>query len=371
MRSNRHHVTQPEPRIALGSTRRRLLGAPLAAAAAGVFAPAAFAVPSTNPRAQDVRLAPLYYPLKNVRPEVPLDGMLAVVTGASRGIGRAIAEALAALGVTVIGTSRQPASVPDPPAFPLLGLDVADPLSVLGFAAALHAHPAFLARGRLDILVNNAGRFVVGQIVPQPGTDPAWFRAQRDLAARTLYAGHVDVTTTLLPLLTSTGHARIVFTVSISAYYSGAAIDGASLIESYSGAKAALRVYAANLDALLRAAGSNIRVCTVNPYAVHTQGPVHPNPIYTQPVNDQGLSDTDPVFNQTMTFLRQVAANGLPPQLVGDACAQLLRMADPPLHVVVASPREPLATQGLNAVIEPAILADNAASAVPLVCGRG
>ena len=104
MRSNRHHVTQPEPRIALGSTRRRLLGAPLAAAAAGVFAPAAFAVPSTNPRAQDVRLAPLYYPLKNVRPEVPLDGMLAVVTGASRGIGLGLVREFRSRGWQVIAS---------------------------------------------------------------------------------------------------------------------------------------------------------------------------------------------------------------------------------------------------------------------------
>jgi hypothetical protein len=38
----------------------------------------------------------------------------------------------------------------------------------------------------------------------------------------------------------------------------------------------------------------------------------HPHPIYTQPVNGSGLSDTDPTFNQAITALREALANGLP-----------------------------------------------------------
>jgi hypothetical protein len=94
----------------------------------------------------------------------------------------------------------------------------------------------------------------------------------------------------------------------------------------------------------------------------------HPNPIYTQPVNSRGLSDTDPVFNAVITYVRQLTANGLPPSMVGETYVQLLRMADPEQNVVVASPREPLATQGANAVIEPQLIAENQSAAVPFVC---
>jgi hypothetical protein len=93
----------------------------------------------------------------------------------------------------------------------------------------------------------------------------------------------------------------------------------------------------------------------------------NPNPIYTQPVNDMGLSDTDHAFNDGVTQLRAILANGLPPSLVGDTYAQLLRMADPELNVVVAAPREPFATEGGNLSIESQLIAENDLSAVPFV----
>jgi hypothetical protein len=55
----------------------------------------------------------------------------------------------------VIGTSRNPARVPNPPAFPLLALDIANPLSVLAFAKTLQLNARFLRRGQVDILANS------------------------------------------------------------------------------------------------------------------------------------------------------------------------------------------------------------------------
>jgi hypothetical protein len=106
----------------------------------------------------------------------------------------------------------------------------------------------------------------------------------------------------------------------------------------------------------------------VNPYFVSTALAQHPNPIYTQPVNSSGLSDTDPTFNQVVTLLRQLIGGGLPPSMVGDTYTQLLSMTKPEQNVVVASPREPLATRGDNALITQQILAENQISAVPFLC---
>ena len=136
----------------------------------------------------------------------------------------------------------------------------------------------------------------------------------------------------------------------------------------HTSSKAALLGYANNLDTVLRAGGSSLRVSTVNPYIVKTELITHPNPIYTQPVNNSGLSDTDPAFNSAISFLRQLVANGLPPSMAGETFAQLLMMADPEQNVVVASPHEPFATQGGNALVERAILAENQISAVPFIC---
>jgi NAD(P)-dependent dehydrogenase (short-subunit alcohol dehydrogenase family) len=316
---------------------------------------------------KDDRLAvdPRFYPRSGLRPDLDLAGKLAVVTGASRGNGRAIGEALAARGVDVIGTSRNPGGVPNPPTFPLLALDVADGASVLAFAGALRAHPRFQRHGRVDILVNNAGRFVLGQIVPLPPTDVGFYLTQRDLAVRTLYTGHVMTTSALLPLIPQQDYGRILFTVSAASYYTGSTIQGGSGLDAYNACKAALRGYADNLGSALREGGSSIRVSTVNPYIMHTALAAHPNPIYTQPVNASGFSDTDQVFNAGITYLRQLLANGQPPAMVGETAAQLLAMTEPDPNVAVGSRREPLATQGGNALVKSQLLAENDTSAVP------
>src|SRR2546430_2725118 len=373
MKKDRQNKREEEHSKSWDGTRRDFIKKPLALAVGSIVVPSFLGSLAAKTKADrhgdDLTIAPRYYPLNHFRPEIDLTGKLAVITGASRGNGRAIGEALTALGVAVIGTSRDPASVPNPPAYPLLTLDITDPGSVFAFVAALQADPLFQQHGRVDILVNNAGRFVLGQIVPLPPTDFSFYLAQRDLGIRTLYSGHVMMTNVMLPLMPQQGYARIIFTVSIASYVTGGTLPFESFFDTYSSGKFALRVYANNLDAVLRAGGSNIRISTLNPYAMNTALAQHPHPIYTQPVNGSGLSDTDPTFNQAITALRQALANGLPPSMVGDACSQLLRMTAPEQNVVIASPREPFATQGGNALMKQQLLAENQISAVPFECG--
>lgn len=99
-----------------------------------------------------------------------LSGRTAVVTGASRGIGAAIATALAGAGVRVVMIARNEVRLRDA-ARPLMGAipitsDVSDPRSVDKASAQIRKELG----GSPDILINNAGIFGVS-IVEETTTD--------------------------------------------------------------------------------------------------------------------------------------------------------------------------------------------------------
>jgi short-subunit dehydrogenase len=94
------------------------------------------------------------------------------VTGASRGIGRAIAAAMAGDGYDVMGTSRDPGAIPPGERIPgvrYMSLDLTDEKSIASFLAEA---------GDVEVLVNNAGANLVGPVEEVPlGTIRALFEA--------------------------------------------------------------------------------------------------------------------------------------------------------------------------------------------------
>src|SRR4051812_30327162 len=89
--------------------------------------------------------------------KIDLSGRTALVTGSTRGIGRAIAETLAEAGARVAVVGRDAGKAAEvaatlPGSAQGFGADVSDPAAVVALVEAVE-----VAFGQLDILVNNAG----------------------------------------------------------------------------------------------------------------------------------------------------------------------------------------------------------------------
>ncbi|NRQ34994.1 SDR family NAD(P)-dependent oxidoreductase [Nonomuraea sp. NN258] len=100
-------------------------------------------------------------------PDTSLSGTTArtwIITGASRGFGRALAEAALAAGDRVVAAVRRPETVADlesqhPDRCLIVAYDVRDVAAAPGLV-----QDALDRFGRIDVLVNNAGRAVVGAV---------------------------------------------------------------------------------------------------------------------------------------------------------------------------------------------------------------
>ena len=132
-----------------------------------------------------------------------LSGRIALVSGASRGIGHAIATGLAEAGATTFGLARSPA--PADGAYAYRQCDVTDVKEV----AALMAE-VFAAHGRIDILVNAAGITLPGGVA----ADPA--EAFRQTLAANLTAVY-DCCRLVVPYMQKGGGGSIVNVTSIGA----------------------------------------------------------------------------------------------------------------------------------------------------------
>jgi NAD(P)-dependent dehydrogenase (short-subunit alcohol dehydrogenase family) len=141
---------------------------------------------------------------------------VALITGASKGIGRATAEQLAALGMTVLIGARNPRRGEEAAAAVhaaggdahAVTLDVTDPTTTQ--EAARRVEERF---GHLDVLINNAGITGSGQVSPEDAHDQIPSSVDLDMVRavfETNVFGVIAVTNAMLPLLRRSPAPRIV-----------------------------------------------------------------------------------------------------------------------------------------------------------------
>ncbi|MFC9250820.1 SDR family NAD(P)-dependent oxidoreductase [Amycolatopsis thailandensis] len=171
----------------------------------------------------------------------------ALVTGANRGLGQAVAAELARRGLRVVPTSRQPGE-----AGVSQVLDVTDAASVRSAGEQV---------GEVDVLICNAG------VLLDPGNDP--LSVPLDLVERSLAVnllGGWRVAQTFLPGMIARGWGRVVFVSSDAGSYDRGLFTGAP---GYSVSKAALNGLTMMLASHTK--GSGVLVNAVNPGPTRTR----------------------------------------------------------------------------------------------------
>ncbi|MFD8249856.1 SDR family oxidoreductase [Nocardia sp. NPDC059691] len=233
---------------------------------------------------------------------------VAVITGASSGIGKATAAALAGRGYRVIGTSRNPDAIGSDAVLPGVeyrALDLTDPASIEAFAAGLD---------HVDVLVNNAGESQAGPLAELP-TDAVERLFQLNVL------GPIALTKAVLPGMRDRRYGRVVMVGSMLASFP------MPYRSSYVATKAALRGFA--VAARFEESPFGVWITAVEPGQIDTG---------LRERRTKYLTDGSPHTADFTTFMAKLDENqskGITPEKVATTIVKAIEAARPqPLYAV-------------------------------------
>lgn len=235
-----------------------------------------------------------------------IQGSIALVTGASSGIGEATAKKLATAGYKVYGTSRRGAQSGQQP-FAMLPLDVTSDDSVEAVAKEL-----IQREGRIDLLVNNAGFGVAPAGAEESSIE------QAKAIFETNFFGLIRMTRAVVPHMRRQGGGRIINIGSVLGFLP---MPYAAL---YVATKHAVGGYSESLDHELRT--RNIRVSVIEPAYTKTQFDAN----FLAP--DSMLDEYHEVRALLNKVLKNIMETADDPAVVADAVLKAAVAAQPKLR---------------------------------------
>jgi NAD(P)-dependent dehydrogenase (short-subunit alcohol dehydrogenase family) len=240
-----------------------------------------------------------------------MNSKIALVTGASSGIGEATAQRLVQAGYKVYGTSRRGAQG-DRRDYAMLALDVTSDVSVADAVAAVVAQ-----EGRIDLLVNNAGFGVAAA-----GAEESTIE-QAQAIFDTNFFGVLRMTRAVLPHMRAQNSGRIINIGSVLGFLP---MPYGAL---YAATKHAIEGYTESLDHELRNWG--IRAIVVEP--AYTKTPFDANLLEA----DAKLAAYQSVRTAVAQRVGEVMATADGPQVVADIVLKAAQAHKPKLRYTAGS----------------------------------
>lgn len=231
------------------------------------------------------------------------------LTGASSGIGLAIAQSLIARGDEVWGTSRNLIRLENVAKLHSVLLDLGDPQSIVrGFKAALSD------AGHFDVVINNAGS---GHFGAAEHLSDAEIQNQFQI----LVFGHLQLMRLALAEMRAHGHGLIINITSLASRLP------VPFMAAYNAAKAAIAAYTMSIQ--LELPDSKVRIVDLQPADILTS--------FNDAVPQK--EEADPLYRErvTKTWLAvdRNMKNAPPPELVAKHALRLIDSSDPPPRITV------------------------------------
>ncbi len=232
-----------------------------------------------------------------------------LITGASSGLGKAMAEHLVSLGHTVYGTSRKPAAGNH--AFRMIQMDVTDEKSVLSATNEVIA-----AEGRIDVLINNAGMGIGGAL-------ENFSLKETHQQFDTNFFGMASVISAVLPSMRARKSGKIINVSSIGG------LMGLPFQGHYSAAKFAVEGYSEALS--MEVKPFNIKIVLINPGDFKTGFTAAR--IITA-IDSKG-SDYDKNCRNAVAMMAKDEQGGADPMLLARTVGKIVAKKNPKFHYVI------------------------------------
>lgn len=236
---------------------------------------------------------------------------IVLVTGASSGIGKSIAQFLHARGMKVYGTSRNPEKY-GVEGVTMLALNLSDVKSIEKTVKTV-----IDAEGRLDVLVNNAGMGITGPIEDTP-------TAEIRNIFNSNFFGTIDVIKAVLPQMRQQGSGLIINVTSIAGYM------GLPFRGVYSATKGALELLTEAVRMEVKGFGIHITNVAPGEFATNIAAGRYHTPVY----NDSPYKEK---YALNLKLMNAHVDHGKPPEIMARAVYRIINKRHPRGHYRIGS----------------------------------